>query len=213
MHINNFSLNTCVKCFTCTYYILANGGSRISFCTDRALALTKIVIQSIVITETKWHVAIKGTPMWSGRETNLKWKFSKTYCILVTNVFSVSKRILCTFICLLSIWQLGLKLECICWAGKCVTNDFPRSTKNKLPTIKRHITVLQDRLQCPRHVDKKIKQVFENFLFKCVTRPDFSGVPLTFIVFIIHVHLFVWSGWQHVFLYFLIYNVFLIMAA
>jgi len=33
-----------------------------------------------------------------------------------------------TIICPLSIRQLGLKLECICWTEKSVTYAFPRST-------------------------------------------------------------------------------------
>jgi len=43
--------------------------------------------------------------------------------------------------------------------------------------IKDIIKVPQDRLLCPTHVNNKKNQVFENFLFKRVTRPDFSGVP------------------------------------
>jgi len=62
-------------------------------------------------------------------------------------------------------------------------NAFPRSTYiklvlNELPTNKRHIKILQDRLLCHTHVDNKKKQVFKNCLFKCVTRLDPSGVPL-----------------------------------
>jgi len=40
----------------------------------------------------------------------------------------------------------------------------------------------QDRLLCLTHVNNKKKQVFENFLFKCVTRPDIGGVRLTKVV-------------------------------
>jgi len=44
----------------------------------------------------------------------------------------------------------------------------------------------QDRLLCPTHLNNKKNQVFENFLFKCVTRPDLSGVPfIGHFVFII----------------------------
>jgi len=65
---------------------------------------------------------------------------------------------------------------------KCV-NAFPRSTDmiqvlNELPSDKRHIKVPQDTLLCPTHVNNKIKLVFENILFRCVTRPDLSVVPL-----------------------------------
>ena len=47
-----------------------------------------------------------------------------------------------------------------------------------MPTDERHIKVPQDRLLCPPHVDNKKKQVFEKNLFKCVTRPDLTEVPL-----------------------------------
>jgi len=47
---------------------------------------------------------------------------------------------------------------------------------NELPTDERHIKVP---LLCPTHVDSK--QVFEHFLFMCVTRADLSGVPLIFM--------------------------------
>ena len=47
-------------------------------------------------------------------------------------------------------------------------------------THKRHIKVLQYRLLCLTHVDKK-KQFFKNVLSRRVTRPDLSGVPLNSI--------------------------------
>jgi len=57
----------------------------------------------------------KGTPMRSGHVTRFKRIFSKTlFCG--------------TLICPLSIWQLGFKLECICWTGKNDTNSFSRSS-------------------------------------------------------------------------------------
>ena len=34
-------------------------------------------------------------------------------------------------------------------------------------------------------VDNKKKQVFEKNIFKCVTQPDLSGVPLTYNMYII----------------------------
>jgi len=37
--------------------------------------------------------------------------------------------------------------------------------------------VLQNRFIYTKYVGNK--KVFENFLFKCVTRPDLSGVPLS----------------------------------
>ena len=56
-------------------------------------------------------------------------------------------------------------------------NAVPRSTDiiqvlNEMTTDKRHIKVPQCRLLCHTHVDNKKKQAFENYLFKCVTRPD-----------------------------------------
>jgi len=49
---------------------------------------------------------------------------------------------------------------------------------NELPTDKRHNKVPQDRLLCHTHVDKKHKQVFENFLVKCIKQPDFNVLPM-----------------------------------
>ena len=54
-----------------------------------------------------------------------------------------------TLICPLSIWQLVLTLEWICWTGKIVTNAFPMSTDviqvfKPLPTDRRRIKVLQE---------------------------------------------------------------------
>ena len=40
---------------------------------------------------------------------------------------------------------------------------------------KRHIKVPQESLLYPIHIDNKKQN--EKFLFKCVTRPDLSGVP------------------------------------
>ena len=47
-----------------------------------------------------------------------------------------------------------------------------------MPIFKRHIKVPPGRLLCHTNVDNKKKQVFENFLFNCVTRLDLSGVHL-----------------------------------
>jgi len=71
-----------------------------------------------------------------------------------------------TFICPLSIWQLGLKLERICRTWKSVPNEINIYNTNY------HF----DRLLCPTRVDKKKKK--KGFQKKCVTRPDLSGVPL-----------------------------------
>jgi len=71
-----------------------------------------------------------------------------------------------TFICPLSILQLGLKLERICRTGKSVTYKINIYNTN----------YQLDRLLRPTRVNKKEnKQVFKK---KCVTRPDLSGVPL-----------------------------------
>ena len=55
---------------------------------------------------------------------------------------------------------------------------------------KRHrsIKVPQDSRLCPTHIDNKKKQVFEKNLFKCVTRPDLTGVPLTLLESWSHLH-------------------------
>ena len=75
-------------------------------------------------------------------------------------------------VCPLSIWQLGLKFECICWTRERVTNAFPKSTDiiqvlNGLTTDRRHIKVPQDRILYPTHFDKKTKQVIEFCLQVC----------------------------------------------
>jgi len=75
----------------------------------------------------------------------------------------------------LSIQQLGLKLECICWTWKSVTYAFPKSTDiqhvlNEWPTDIRHINEPQDRLLCPTYVDNKKKQVFGNCLLSVLHR-------------------------------------------
>ena len=75
-------------------------------------------------------------------------------------------------ICPLSIWQLGLNLECIC------LNAFPKSTVMALDELPRHIKVPQYRLLCPTLGDNKEKTGFQKNLFKCVTRPDLSGGSL-----------------------------------
>ena len=88
----------------------------------------------------------------------------------------------------LSVWQLGLKLECICWTGKGSTNTFLRSTGiiqvlYELPTNKRHFKVPQDRLLWPTNVDKRKNRFLKKSLLKCVTRPDLGGVPLIIYIF------------------------------
>jgi len=78
----------------------------------------------------------------------------------------VNQQLFCgTLICPLSIWQLGLKLEWICWNKK---NAFPRSTDiiqvlNELPTDKSHIKVPQNKLLCPIPVDNKKKRFSKIF--------------------------------------------------
>jgi len=95
----------------------------------------------------------------------------KTY-IFVTNVYSVSKLVCGTFICPLSVWQLGLKLECICSTGKSIFYAFRDQqiihVLNELQTDKRHIRVPQERLLCPTSVDNKNTQVFEKNIFLSV---------------------------------------------
>ena len=49
-----------------------------------------------------------------------------------------------------------------------------------MPSDKRHIKVSHDRQLYTTNVDNKKQQhTFFNFLFKCVTQPDLSGVHLT----------------------------------
>jgi len=86
----------------------------------------------------------KGTQLRSGRVTHIKKKNIENLYFLVTIVFSVSNLFCGALICPLLIWQLVLKLECICCTGKNVTNVFPRSTDiiqvlSELPTDKRHL--------------------------------------------------------------------------
>ena len=130
-------------------------------------------------------LCLKGTPLRSGHVTHLKRFFSKIYIFLLPTYLVYQNWFSGTLICPLSIWQLGLKLECtymyICWTGKSVTNAFPRSTYiiqvlNYLLTYKININVPQDRLLCLQASTTRKKQNFENCLFKW---PDLSGVPLT----------------------------------
>ena len=61
-----------------------------------------------------------------------------------------------------------------------------------MPTDKRYIMVPQDRLLCPTHVDNKNKTGFRKVLLSdCVTRPDFSGVPLSFgeNIYVVKMHI------------------------
>jgi len=123
--------------------------------------------------------------MRSGRATHLKRIFSKTFIFLLPMYFFYLNLFCGTSILIryLSILQLSSKLDCICWTGKSVTNAFPRLTDiiqvfNELLTDKRHIKVSQSRLLCSTHFDSKNKRAFEKNLFKCVTRPDLSVVPL-----------------------------------
>jgi len=139
--------------------------------------------------------------------------------------YLVYQNLLCgTFICHRLFWQLGLKLGCIYWTGRSVTNDFPKSTDIiqvviEWPTNKRHIKAPQDRLLWHTHVDNKKKCfiyvfysnkteaavfscklcflrafLFISFLknlFKCVTRPDLSWVPLSWREKTVHSHIVV----------------------
>ena len=54
------------------------------------------------------------TPLRSGRVTHLKGIFLKTYVFLLLTYLVYQNLICGTLICLLLIWQLGLKLKCIC---------------------------------------------------------------------------------------------------
>jgi len=129
-------------------------------------------------------VHIKETPLRSGRITHSKRFFSKIYIFLLPTYFVYQNLFCGTLLCPRSIWQLGLKLVCICWIRKSVTYAFPRSTDiiqvlNELPTDKIHIKVPQDRLLCPTHVDNKKVQLFEK-LFLSVLHDQTSVEFLLF---------------------------------
>ena len=114
--------------------------------------------------QTRTWQSSNSTPLRSGRVTDLKKKIFEN----ILNLFCG------TLICPLSIWQLEQRKSC---------NAFPWPTDviqvlNELPTDKRHIGCHRHRLLCPTHAGSKKKQVFETNLFKCLTRPDLSGVPL-----------------------------------
>jgi len=70
------------------------------------------VVESRIISDL--FPDIKGTPLRSGRVTHFKkYFFSKTYIFLLP-MYLVYQNLYCgTLISPLSIWQLGLKLECI----------------------------------------------------------------------------------------------------
>jgi len=73
----------------------------------------------------------------------------------------------------------------ICWTGKSIIYAFSSSTDiiqvlNKLPTDKRHY----HKIGCyALHPSTRKKTGFEKCLFKCVARPELSGVPLTLSVY------------------------------
>jgi len=106
----------------------------------------------------------------------------KTLYFLVTNVFStyLYQNLLCsTIMCPLSIWQLCLKLEWICWTGKRVTIAIPRSTDiiqvlNELKPIKN--VLRYDKIDWHAlHTSTTRKIRFSKKIFVCYTaRPQWS---------------------------------------
>ena len=50
----------------------------------------------------------------------------------------------------------------------------------KIKKPKQHFKVAQVRLLYPTNVDNKKNKFSKKHLFKCVTRPDLSGVPLNY---------------------------------
>ena len=113
----------------------------------------------------------------------------KKLYLLVTNDL-VHQNLFCgTLICPLLIWQLGLKLECICWTVKSDSYAFLRSTDilqvlNDVPTDKRYteIHVPQDGDCYALHTSTARKTRFsKKIIGKCITQPDLSGFPFNFL--------------------------------
>jgi len=125
---------------------------------------------------------LKGTPLRSGRVKDLNRNFSKANSVLVP----AYQHVFCgTLICLLSIlvtrFQMGMyqmNWETSYERFSCI--NIYNTSFHVLTTDKRRINVPQDRLLCPSHAEQQEKVGFEKNRFKCVTRPDFSGVPIRY---------------------------------
>jgi len=66
------------------------------------------------MTNTHFAATSKGTPLRSSRATHFISEISETYIFLLP-MHLVYQNLFCgTLICPLWIWQLSLKLECIC---------------------------------------------------------------------------------------------------
>ena len=96
-------------------------------------------------------------------------KYGWVYNFLFPMYFVYQNLFCGTLICPLSILQLGLIN-----IGMYLINRV-----NTLLTLflYQHNYIIQNRLLFHTHWQQD-KQVFENWLFNCVTRPDLSGVPL-----------------------------------
>jgi len=82
-----------------------------------------------------------------------------------------------TLICPLSFWQLGLKLECICWTGKSVTKVFRDQqihVLNELPTNKDILRYHKIMLCYAIHTTTRKKQVFWKKIFLSVLHDQTS---------------------------------------
>ena len=96
-------------------------------------------------------------------------KYCWVYYFLFPMYFVYQNLFCGTWICPLSIWQLGL----------IDIGMYLMNRENTLLTLFRdqHNYIIQDGLLFHTHWQHE-KQVFENWHFNCVTRPDLSGVPL-----------------------------------
>jgi len=87
---------------------------------------------------------LKGTPLRYGRVTHLKRFFFENLYFLLP-AYIVHENLFCgTIICPLSIWQLGLKLECYCLTGKSVTIILMLFPQHRYKTSVKGIAIRQD---------------------------------------------------------------------
>jgi len=129
----------------------------------------------------------KGTSLRSGRVTHWKRIFAKICLFLLSTCVGHSSLSCGTLMSFIS-WQLISKLCFIGWSRKSISNTFYCSTVQQIHSnFKQSYQIDRDnwlryykiRFDTLNMLVTRKLMLLENFLLKCVSRPNLSGVPLT----------------------------------
>jgi len=143
-------------------------------------------VQYIYLGEIKVLRNLKGALISSGRVTHLKRMFTKTCCFFLFSTYVGHGSLSCgTLICLLLSVGNSFKTYIIYVDLRKLGNAFSFSTDTF--QLNRVAKLKEDKIRYHKISFNTLNTLgtrrgFRTFLFKCVTRPDLSVVPLTSVL-------------------------------